>query len=234
MSLNGFIGRVRGRDVSPVRSQLHLPVSEISPSTSRYYKRKSLQVCNTVLECIAPGQSQALFQLMARDEIQNVCVPRPVGDVVKRLVSLYEESNSWFTKQEILSLFVQDYSKSQLKEMVPGLTKWRIDQARKHAALVGPGRPKELPEIRRTRLDPVKVDHFLDFIASPNYLQDVAYGTKFLKLSSGETIEIPNVVRTVTVTRLVDLYVSFCREEQFVPLGRSTLFTMLQVHVFLH
>ncbi|XP_078382539.1 uncharacterized protein LOC144665220 [Oculina patagonica] len=113
--------------------------------------------------------------------------------------------------------------------MVPGLTKWRIDQARKHAAIVGPGRPKELPEIRRTRLDPVKEDHFLYFIASPNYLQDVAYGTKFLKLSSGETIEIPNVVPTVTVTRLADLNVSFCREEQFVPLGRSTLFTMLQV-----
>ena len=53
--------------------------------------------------------------------------------------------------------------------MIPGLSKWRIDQARKHAALVGPGRPKDPPEIRRTRLDPVRVDHFIDFIASPHY-----------------------------------------------------------------
>lgn len=231
LSLNGFIGRVRGRDVSPVRSQLQLPISEISPRTSRYYKRKSRQVCDTVLECIAPGQSQALFQLMARDEAQNVDIPRPVGGgIVKRLVSLYEESNSWLIKQEVLSIFVQDYSKSQLKDMIPGLTKWRIDEARKHAALVGPGQRKEMPEIHRTRLDPVKVDHFIDFIASPNYLQDVAFGTKLLKLSNEETLEIPNVVRTVTASRLVDLYVSFCTEEQFVPLGRSTLFALLQVN----
>lgn len=107
--------------------------------------------------------------------------------------------------------------------MIPGLTKWRIDQARKHAALVGPGKPKELPEIRRTRLDPVRVDHFVDFIASPHYLQDVAFGTKFLKLSNGEKMEIPNVVRTVTASRLVNLYLSFCKKEEFVPLGKFSL-----------
>ena len=82
--------------------------------------------------------------------------------------------------------------------MIPGLTKWRIDQARKHAALVGPGKPNELPEILRTRLDPVRVDHFVDFIVSPHYLQDVTFGTKFLKLSNGEKMEIPKVVQTVT------------------------------------
>ena len=231
LSLNQLIRRVRGREISPVRSQLQLPVSEISPSTSRYYKRKSRQVCDAVLECIAPGQSQALFQLMSCDEFQNVSTPKPVGrEIVTRLVSLYEETTSWLTKQEILSIFVQDYSKSQLKDMIPGLTKWRIDEARKHAALLGPGRPKEMPDcIRRTRLDPVKVDHFVEFLASPNYLQDVAFGTKRLKLSNGETVEIPNVVRTVTASRLVDLYLSLCKEEQFVALRRSTLFTMLQV-----
>lgn len=231
LSLNQLIRRVCGRDISPVRSQLQLPVSEISPSTSRYYKRKSRQVCDAVLECIAPGQSQALFQLMSCDEFQNIITPKPVGgEIVTRLVSLYEETTSWLTKQEILSMFVQDFSKSQLKDMIPGLTKWRIDEARKHAALFGPGRPKEMPDcIRRTRLDPVKVDHFVDFIASPNYLQDVAFGTKRLKLSNGETVEIPNVVRTVTASRLVDLYLSLCKEEKFVALGRSTLFSILQV-----
>lgn len=73
------------------------------------------------------------------------------------------------------------------------------------------------------------MDHFVDFIASPNYLQDVAFGTKRLKLSNGETVEIPNVVRTVTASRLVDLYLSLCKEEKFVALGRSTLFSILQV-----
>ena len=229
-SLNEFVRRVSGRNVSPVRSQLHKPVSEISPSTCRYYKRKSQQVCKTALECIAPGQSQVLLELMTEGLEESIPTPTE-SDLVQKLIALYEESNSWITKQEVLSIFVQDYSKSELREMIPGLTKWRIDEARKHATLIGPGRPKEVHEVSRTRLDPVKVDHFVDFIASPYYLQDVAYGTKTLKLSDKQSLEIPNVVRTVTASRLLDLYVTFCKEEEFAPLGRSSLFNILKVRI---
>ena len=68
------------------------------------------------------------------DEIApDESILKPAGsDVVQKLITVYEESNPWITKQEILSIFVQDYSK--------GLTKWQIDEARKHAALAGPGR----------------------------------------------------------------------------------------------
>ena len=68
-----------------------------------------------------------------------------------------------------------------------------------------------------------KVDHFLDFISSPTFLLDIAYGTKTVKLSSGET-EIPNVVRTVVASRLIQLYQSYCKEYGFAPLGQSSLF----------
>ena len=47
-------------------------------------------------------------------------------------------------------------------------------------------------------------NHFLDFISRPNFVQDVAYGTKTLKLSNEEKMEIPNVVRTVIASRIVD------------------------------
>jgi len=109
------------------------------------------------------------------------------------------------------------------------LTKWRIDEARKHAFVNSPGRVIEPSTLQRCRLNPTKVDHFLDFIASPSFLQDVAYGTKNIKLSSGERIEIPNVVRTVIASRLIQLYHSYCSETSFTPLGRSTLFNILKV-----
>ena len=68
--------------------------------------------------------------------------------------------------------------------MVPGLTTWRIYQARKHSATVGEGVYEEREPVVRYRLDGEKVDHFLDFITSPHYLQDVAYGTRKLKMST--------------------------------------------------
>ena len=111
---------------------------------------------------------------------------------------------------------------------MPGLTKFWIDEARKHALKTKPGQLIEPPIVTRTRLDPVKVDHSLD-LSSPSFLQDVAYGTKKLKLSSGEKIEIPNVVRTAISSRLIQLYQTYCEETSFKPLGRSTLFKILKV-----
>jgi len=58
--------------------------------------------------------------------------------LVTILIKLYEEANSWYTRQQILSIFVCDHSKSELLRLIPGLTKWRIDEARKHAFLNKP------------------------------------------------------------------------------------------------
>ena len=152
--LNNFLRNSADGRVSPIRSQLCTDVLNLSPSSSRYHKRKVVQAVETVLETIAPQQSTWLF--------------------------------------------------------IRVVAKWRIDEARKHAFLNEPGQQIEPPQIKRSRLHPAKVDHFLDFVSSPSFLQDVAYGTKKLKLSDGDTLEIPNVVRTVIASRLVQLYTSYC------------------------
>ena len=184
-----------------------------------------------MLEAIAPGNSSWLLQqVIARNQSGRTVSGAAEDDsLVSRLVTLYNEARSWNTQQQILSLFAGDYSKTELLQLVPGLTKFRIDEARKHAFQTKPGEPIEPPTITRTRLDPTKVDHFVDFVSSPSFLQDVAYGTKTLKLSSGEKIDIPNVVRTVISSRLIQLYQAYCTESGFTPLGRSTLFNILKV-----
>ena len=50
-------------------------------------------------------------------------------------------------------------------------------------------------------------------------MQDVAYGTNTLKLSNGEKMEIPNVVKTVTASRIVDLYQQCCQEPVSFHMG---------------
>ena len=149
--------------------------------------------------------------------------------LVARLVILYEEAAYWYTRQQILSLFVTEYSKTELLALIPGLSKWRIDEARKHAFQTKPGQPIDPPRITRCRLDAVKVYHFLDFLSSPSFLQDVAYGTRTLKLVSGQSLE--NMVRTVISSRLVRMYLNFCVESNFEPLRRSTLFNIIQVWI---
>ena len=48
-----------------------------------------------------------------------------------------------------------------------------------------------------------KVDHFIDFVNRPYFYQDVAYGTRVLKLDSREKVAMPNVVRTVTRSTMI-------------------------------
>ena len=141
-------------------------------------------------------------------------------------------ADRWFCmRQQILSLFVTDYSKTELLALIPGLSKWRIDEARKHAFQTKPGQPIDPPRITRCRLDAVKVDHFLDLLSSPSFLQDVAYGTRTLKLENGQSLEFPNLVRTVISSHLVRMYLNFCEESNFEPLRRSTLFNIIKVWI---
>ena len=74
-----------------------------------------------------------------------------------------------------------------------------------------------------------KVDHFVEFADRPHFYQDVAYGNKILKLDSGEKIQMPNVVRTVTRSTMINQYIEFCKEGRLEPLSRSTLFKILEV-----
>ena len=202
-----------------------------SSSSQRYYRKKASQAIDTVLNAIAQGNSSWLLQKTFEKHHSARAVPVTSEEdlLVSRLVTLYNEANSWYTQRQIFSLFAGDYSQTELLHLVPGLTKFRIDEARKHAYRTKPGQLIETPSITRSRLDPVKVDHFLDFTSSPSYLQDVAYRTKTLKLSNGEKMDIPNVVRTVISSLLIHLYHTYCMETNFKPLGRSTLFNILKV-----
>ena len=78
-------------------------------------------------------------------------------------------------------------------------------------------------------LDPVKTNHFVNFFASENVIQDVAYGTKKLKLDSGDEITIPNVIRTMVPSRIIKQYISYYQETEFKPASERTLYRIIDV-----
>lgn len=79
------------------------------------------------------------------------------------------------------------------------------------------------------RIDMGKLDHFIEFINRPYFYQDVSYGTKVLKLDSGETMEMPNVMPTVTLLTMNNQYVQLCQVKKCEPFSRTTLFKILDV-----
>ena len=102
-------------------------------------------------------------------------------------------------------------------------------QARQHDTEAGKGQSVPEQTIFRKRIDQGKVDHFISYISQPQLHQDVAFGTKTLKLDSGERIIIPAVVRTLIPSRIIEQYTSYCKEQQFEPASIRCLFRMLEV-----
>ena len=61
------------------------------------------------------------------------------------------------------------------------------------------------------------VDHFVKFTNRPYFYQDFSYGGKILILESGDRIELPNVVMTVTRFTMIEQYIMYCKENCHEP-----------------
>ena len=120
-ALNRHIASLSDGRISPVRFQLNQPMKDVAKSTRSYIKRKAKDVVENTLECIATGQSAELLALITTTTTTKESEPE--GKIMATLISLYEGATSWYTKMTILSIFVLHYTKTQLQEMVPGLTK---------------------------------------------------------------------------------------------------------------
>ena len=139
----------------------------------------------------------------------------------------YSNAMTSTLKTQILSLYAYRYPVKTLQkihEPYSKLSEWQIRRARAHARECGPGSMVEKSPCHRVRLPPIKLDHFLDFANRPYFYQDLSFRTRKLRLSSGEKITMPNVIRKVTRSTMVKQYLHFFEEEQFESLSLQPYF----------
>ena len=188
-------------------------------------KERATEACKLICNVIAPSDGQKLFQAI------NIAKSEPSKETIA-LITAFNNAPTRNLKTQILSIYAYEHSIKSLQELhepFGKLTKWQIKRARLHARTNGSGVAVVKPLRHRVSLDMTKVDHFIDFVNRPYFHQDVAYGVRTLKLESGEKIQMPNVIRTVTRSTMVSQYFQFCKQEQYQPLSRSTLFRILEV-----
>ncbi|KAK3719183.1 hypothetical protein QZH41_007785 [Actinostola sp. cb2023] len=229
--LNNAVNNITDGRYSPIKSTLNASWDGASSTQ----QKKAKEAIKAALLVVTPGQENEMWNAIRMGSLFDDDEPSrrkhfdPNTKLIDELVKAHNQADSWQTKRQILSLFANDFSRAELQEIVPELSKWRIDQARQHGTERGRGQPVEDQPIHRTRIYVVKVDDFIDFISRPDMLQDVAFGTKTLKLDSGERIIIPSVIRTMIPSRIIEQYITYCKEHNFVPAGERSLYRMLQV-----
>lgn len=212
--------------VGPLTFQLKTTWDEATEYEKEICIDKATEACSLVCDIIAPKAGQELFQSCVTPNKETNHT-----DLIP-LMQAFSNATTRNLKTQILSLYAYRYPVKTLQkihEPYTKLTEWQIKRARAHARECGPGSLVEKLPIHRVRLPPAKLDHFVDFVNRPYFYQDVSFGTRKLRLSSGEKITMPNVIRKVTRSTMVRQYFQFCDEEKFEPLSRATLFRVLQV-----
>ena len=222
VKLNEFLV---SRDVSPVRHKLSVPWDNAHERTKRRYARKAKQSVREVFEVIAPGQSEKLLAAVGG----NVPLERSQAEeeLLEALAESYLNATAWSTKRQILSIMADKLPLKELQHYIPGVTAYRFNIARHHKLLHGRGAVVPVDIARRMKVDYAQVDHFLNFITSPHVVQDLPFGEKMLKLSTGEVIKTPNVVRMLIPERITQQYYQFCAETEFTPMSKRTLLRVL-------
>ena len=217
--LNNATAKLTEGRYSPFVSTLNPSWDDVLVTQQKYYQRKMKEVIQEALSIVVPGQEEHMWNCLPDErESADVSEEPPAKrkrintGLVQTLISTHNDAENWQTKRQILSLFVNDLSKTELQEMIPGLWKWWIDQARCHTTEVGEGQPIHDKLIFGTHLDPVKTDHFIDYISRSCFLQDVACGTRKLKLDRGGHTVIPAVMRALILSRIIAQYHVYCRE----------------------
>ncbi|CAC5412485.1 unnamed protein product [Mytilus coruscus] len=125
------------QEFTPLRSQLSHDWDILQRRTKNYYLSKAVEIINIVVSYIAPDQEDKI--------LPDVCIKLAPANYIQKdtlideLIVAYIASNHSDIQIQILSIFANKYTKEELKKLVPGLTISKIDRARKHAALCGPG-----------------------------------------------------------------------------------------------
>ena len=211
-----------------------LDISSVSSRTKRRYITCACDVIATVVRTLSPSNPGRLWEVLRSSSklCDDFNIPKnPVTGTVKdnneellqALAETYVNASSRNVKRQVHSTIADLTTLKKIRTFIPGLTKYMFCEARKHRLQYGRGvlvMPKAGP---RTRYDADKLDDFLDFITSPYIIQDLPFGQRKLKLSSGEVLQTPNVIRVSVNERIIDQYIHYCKESDKIPLSRSTL-----------
>lgn len=217
----------------PPITMVDYDLSRVAERTRRRYLTELCSMFVALLQTLSPTNPGNLWKVLkSSDKIcealnlqtnQEKNASKENDKYLKALAETYNNASSRNVKRQVLSIIADLTTFEEIKSLLPGLTRYMFTEARKHRLVVGRGVPVVPKTNFRIKVDVSKLDHFISFITSPYIVQDLPFGQKLLKLSSGETIQTPNVIRVSVNEHIINQYEQYCKESDGTPLSRSTL-----------
>ena len=228
--LNAFLVECQ---IQPLAGPWSMNWSDASARTRRRYTERTSEIISSFLTVVYPKSSVELWNALQSSKAVNRILGSESAslssedDYLEALAEAYKSAASWDTRRQVLSVMTGVASYKAIAEHIPGLTQYRYSIANLHRQKYGRAVPVPHQHAQRLRIDKQQLDHFLSFITSPHLVQDLLFGEKSLKLSNGQYVVVPNVIRALIPQRIVKQYVQYCSEINFVPFSERTMLRIL-------
>ncbi len=195
---------------------------------SESQKKQLRDIVSTVRQAIstfAPNDvDQVTNEVSAKLSLKHLGdIPEDAERLYQNFAAAYREAENWQGRRQILSLFAKDMPLTLIQQYLPDVTRWQFVSARKHADQYGVG--KAIPEgtCVQERFDRELIGDFVDFVLTECSIES-PFGEKTAKLSSGEKISIPNMVRTMQDTEIITTYLE---SKKGMPTLKATSLRMI-------
>ena len=219
------------KNIEPV-SQPWVEWEKASDSTKLRYTRRTAEIFSSVLHDLTPSCAGSLWQAVVSYPAMNEALgldelSETSKCYLRVLAEAYDKAHGWDTRRQILSMMSGVSNYNDISRFIPGLSRYRFTIANLHRLQHGSGASVTPQPSSKIRVDPRQLDHFLSYITSPHLVQDLPFGQKTLKLSSGHLVEVPNVIRTMIPQRIVRQYTQYCKETGFEAFSERTMLRVL-------
>ena len=219
--------------LEPLGGKPWLSWSDSSEKTRQRQTKRATEIVSVVLKTVSSENAGSLWQSLTSSSAMSKTLSG-VDQLahsdhlyLKALAEAYHNAASWDTRRQVLSIMAGVGNFNNIAHYIPGLTRYRYTVANLHRLQFGRGAQLPLQPTTRIRVNLSQLDHFLGFITSPHLVQDLPFGQKYLKLSTGDTIEVPNVIRLMIPQRVVQQYKHYCSETNFKPFSDTTMLRVL-------
>lgn len=190
-----------------------------------------------MLKDITPDETGPLYRALCSSNMVQQQLSDEESDadssvdqtLLQALADCYQEASNWEVRRQILSIMADKVRYSVLLRYIPGLTRYRFTEAKRHCLTYGRGAPVQYVRSPRKDVSSAQIQHFISFITSSHVVQDLPFGERLIKLSNKDTIKIPNIIRIIVPERMVKQYLAYCTDSGFKPLSRSTLLRIIAV-----
>ena len=205
---------------------------QVTDRTKQRYTKRTAEIVSSVLRTISPKDAGSLWQAIVSSAAMKKALgleelSQPSKDYLEALAEAYGNANGWDTRRQILSIMAGLASYKAISVFIPGLSRYHYTIANLHRLQFGRGAYVTYQPLVRVRVERQQLDHFLSFITSPHLVQDLPFGQNMLTLSSGKTIEIPNVIRTLIPQRIARQYKQYCGKTGFKPFSERAMLRIL-------